>query len=552
MNQEKDPQKNSTGAADTPETAPQEQPETAASAAEPEDYTEKEAAEQPAPEESTGKKKKKDGPSYFQSEKFKHGGTATAFTAGFIAVIILLNVLVGILSDKFPSVNLDVTKASTNTLSADCLKIVDKVKISTTIYICATKEACENNTVSASTNGAADYAQVSRLMAKAAERNSNIKLEYVDLVKDPTFASEYKNDSIAEGDVIVKSDKRYRVLTASELFTTQTSQTDGTTTYLSNVDGALATALNAAISDTMPVAAFETGHSEQIDSSAYKKQLENSSFETKEFNLLTDKIPENTQLLVLGCPTQDYTDAEITKIDNFLHDKTSSNDRSLLFTTSAGQKSLPKLNAFLEEWGLSVDPSTAVVETSTSKYFDNQLNIFADVQSKLDLGSSVTSYKNFLMPYSTPVTIKSDSVGSKTTYSLVKSSDSSVLAKNNSVGKEKAAYDIAALSRENMQKDSKIYHANVIVSGSTLLFSSQLMNSSIFGNGAYTTSLSQFATGTSASDSKISTTTHEQFARDISVTAQGVAVLGYGVFTILLPLIVVIAGIVMFRKRRAL
>ncbi len=59
------------------------------------------------------------------------------------SVIVLVNVFVGILSDKYPSINFDVTKTGNNSLSTEALQIVDKVKTEVDITICATKEACE-------------------------------------------------------------------------------------------------------------------------------------------------------------------------------------------------------------------------------------------------------------------------------------------------------------------------------------------------------------------------------------------------------------------------
>ncbi len=128
---------------------------------------------------------------------------------------------------------------------------------------------------SSSTGGSVDYAQVSRLFSKAAERNSNIKLNYVDLDKNPTFATDYKADNLTAGDVVVKSDKRHRVLTARATCSRRsTAATDTSSTTTSNVDSSLASALNSVTSDTMPIAAFDTGHSEQMDAAGYKHLLD--------------------------------------------------------------------------------------------------------------------------------------------------------------------------------------------------------------------------------------------------------------------------------------
>ena len=553
MNQEKDPQ-----------TAAAEEEKAAAEDTKPEE-TEAEADEtaQTAPEkteeaESSADKKKKgkkDGPSFFQSEKFKHGSTATAFTAIFIAVIVLVNVFVGMLSDKYPSMNFDVTKAGNNSLSSDALSVVDKVKTKVDITICASKQACEANSVTSTTGGSVDYAQVSRLFSEAAERNSNISLNYVDLDKQPMFAAEYKADNIAAGDIVVKSDKRHRVLTSSDLFKTNYSSDYSSSTTTSNVDSALASSLNSVISETMPIASFDTAHSEQMSTDGYKHLLENNSFETKTFNLLTDKIPDNTQLLVLGCPTSDLTDGEVAKIDEFLSNKSSKLSRSLLVTTSAGAPNLAKLGSYLNEWGLSADTSAAVEETNQQKYVQTPLAIYTDVQSALNLGGSTSTYAGVLAPNTAPVSFKSDSVANRTIYALIKSSATSVLLKtsgNSTTTSDPAAQTVAAISQQAVSAGGKNVNASVILSGSTTMFDSQLLSTSVVGNMQYLGDLSRYATGTNNTATQISSTSRELYAQDISVTSQMISLLGYGVFTILIPLIVMIAGIIVYRKRRAL
>ena len=68
------------------------------------------------------------------------------------------------------------------------------------------------------------------------------------------------------------------------------------------VDSALASAVGSVNADTLPLAVFDTGHNEMLDTTLYKNMLTSSNFETQEINLLTDGIPENAQLFCLGHP----------------------------------------------------------------------------------------------------------------------------------------------------------------------------------------------------------------------------------------------------------
>jgi len=132
-NEKKNPQGPEETAAPETTPAPEAEPQAA-----PEQKTEEAKTAEPEkkqPEQPKQHKVKE----YVSSTRFKRGGISTAFTAGFLIVVILLNVIVGLLSDRFPSMNLDLTKNSSNTLSEQAVKVVDGVKQAVTITILATE-----------------------------------------------------------------------------------------------------------------------------------------------------------------------------------------------------------------------------------------------------------------------------------------------------------------------------------------------------------------------------------------------------------------------------
>lgn len=489
---------------------------------------------------------------YFSSNKFRRGSISTAFSAGFIVIVILINVIVGILGEKFPSINVDMTKNSTNTLSAQAIKVVEGVKTPVTISILATEAQTKGDQIFS--DYGVKYSQVGILAAKMSEMNTNIKVEYIDLVKSPTFAANYKNDNITEGDVVIKSDKRYRVITATELFSMQTGSDGSSTELYSLVDSALASGVSSVTAETLPVAAFDTGHSEALDSTVYKSLLTNNSFEAKDFNLLTDAIPDKAQLIILGCPTTDYTDSEIKKLDDFLSNTKLAADRSLLLTFHPSQKEMPKLATFLKEWGIAV-PQAVVVESDQSKYYTSDPSyILSNLQSGLSLGGS-SDYGLFTTPQSTPINILYATQGSKTTYSLAKSNETCYLVDNNTKStdtQKKQAYDTAVLTQDTVKSGDNTYKANVIALGSTTMFSEQILAANTFGNGKYAVDLAKYATGTSNTQTAVTSTPVQTNVSDITLSTALSTFLGLGVFTILIPLMIAVAGLLVYNKRRHL
>ena len=512
------------------------------------------------PENETDGLLKKDGKAniagFFKSSRFRHGGIATAFTAGFIVVIVLLNIVVSILGDRFPSVNLDLTAGNTNTLSEDAQKVVDSVKIPTTIKILASEEDVKNDAVLSSSYGL-KYSQVGILASKMQERNPNIKVEYVDLDKTPTFATNYQNDSLTAGCVVVETEKRHRVLQVTDLFNVQQDYQTGASQSYSTVDGALASAVNQTNSETLPVVAFATGHDELLDASGFKSLLAGGSFETVSFNLLTEPVPEKAQMIVLATPSTDFTAEELKKLDTFLSDSKLEASRSLFITFHPSQDALPNLSNFLREWGIEV-PRAVVMETDQTKLSQNDPTYIltqTGMDSDIDFESGTTDYGYVTMPQSSPINLLFQSQDGVSTHALAASYDSSYLVdESTSANSEpkKASYTTLALAQKYMTINNKSYQQNVVVAGSSLMFSSGYLTASTFGNGKYTLDLAKYVTGTTNNDSGVVITPVQTSVTDITLTAAASNILGIGVFTLLIPLAVLLAGVVVFLKRRHL
>lgn len=505
----------------------------------------------PVPEADTEKPQKPKKPKK-DSHKGKYRGISLAMTAGFLVVVILLNVVVSLLAERYPSMNLDLTEGHVNTLSDSAAEIASNVQNPTTIYIMASEDIAKSDTLLAEYG--IKYSQVSALAEKMAERNSNISVEYIDLDQNPAFASEYQDDGLMTADVLVKTDKRYRVLAYTDLFDVQYSQT-GMVAY-SMVDSALASAVSSVNADTLPLAVFDTGHNEMMDTTLYKNLLTSNNFETQEINLLTDEIPENAQLFVLATPATDYTPDEIEKLEAFLTDESKASDRSLLVTFYPGQDALPNLTDFLKEWGLDVQQSTQVVETDPNSYITSDPSyLLANQSGDITLSRATSDYGYLLMPQSCPINLLFDERNGITTHTLATSSSSAFLydgTEESISNPQTGEHTLAALAQKTITTGEGEATANVVALGSTFMFVDGIINSNTFGDGRYLTDLAKYVTGTEGETIAVETRQVQTSIADISMSLLQVMVFGLGIFTILIPLIVVVIGVVVYYRRRRL
>ncbi len=488
------------------------------------------------------------------SRKFKRGGMATVFTAVFIVAIILVNVVVSMLSDRFPSMNIDLTANKVNTLSEEALDAAKKVTYETNIYIMGSDDWLNYMAEQSVYN----FSSLMSLTDKLEEANSKIKAQNIDLETNPTFASKYADENLTNGYVVVETEKRYRVLTTNDLFPVEQNSQTYETSYYNNVDSALATALQQTNLEEVPVVAIATGHNEVLSGdylTSISSFFKDNAFDVVEFNILTEEIPENTQLLFLPTPNTDYTEDELKKMDDFLSNKESDKTRSILLTATPGQNALPNLSAFLAEWGISYDPTSVVMESDSSRTFGNPLLYISDASTENKISES-NSYDLLVTPGSVALELLFTANNSVVTYPLATTADTCYLQKTDSEEDasetaEKKAYNTAVMARKQLDDTGDAY-ANVFVLGSTQMILPTYVNTSTFSNGTYFTDLIRYATNTTDSDNTVYSERVQTGARDMTATTSVVNFIGLGIFTITIPIVVLLVGLVIYFKRRHL
>lgn len=487
-------------------------------------------------------------------EKFKHGSLAVVFTVVFIAVIIVINVLVSALTTRFPSMNFDLTKEGLNTLSDEATDVAKEIVNETTIYIIGSEDAIRGDEVYS--NYSLKYSQVANLADRLHELNDKIKVEYIDPDLNPQFISDYAGDSLTTGKVMVKTDKRHKTLAVTDLFSIQQDSSTGQYNYYSKVDGALANALYLVNLDTVPVVAFATGHSEAVTTStstSFTGLLNDNNFEVKEFNMLTDEIPEDASIVILGMPTTDYTSEELSKLEAYLGDEKMASSRTLYVMTApnAGWSSMPNLSSFLAEWGMEPQSQEVLESNTNNTLYNMPYAIFANVTDSV----LSKTYDNVVKVQAAPVKRLFTANNDISTYSVIETSDTAYLSNDEKVFEtpETDTYTILAFAQRYMDNQGKIC-ANVVVDGCAADFydGSSLLGNSTFGNKDVTLDLIKNLTGTT--DTRVGLTVNQTQTNTMDISASSAVTwsIGMMLFTIMVPVAVLVIGLVIFLRRRHL
>lgn len=507
-----------------------------------------------------GKKAEQDAPkgkktSVFRGNKFKRGGMATVLTVVFIAVVVVLNLLVSVLSERFPSMNIDLTAQKMNTLSDQAVDIAKGVQQDTDIYLIGTEDAYKNDAIYSSYG--LKYSQVMNLSKRLEEVNQKIHVQFIDPDTNPDFISRYASDSLTTGRVLVSTEKRHKVLSVDDMFSMSQNSTTGATEIFSNVDSALAGAIEMVNLDKVPVLTIATGHEEMLGEESmgsFLDMMEKQNFDVQQIDILTEDIPEDTQILMIATPSTDYTEEEIQKLRDLLSDEEREESIAILLSFFPGQGKLPNLTAFLEEWGVSVGSGSVVMESDANRYAlsDPRCVIVDSVGTALEKNT----YGRLVSPLSVPINILFTGNGDVGVEALWTTSEGAYVVTESTSQEEiedpdTAQQNVATLSSTIAQFGNEFYFRSVIVFGSSNIFSDGFM-ATAFDNADYLSDLLKLSTDTDGSAVSVLTERVQTNTMDVTASQNTIMVLGLGVFTIALPVLLLVAGLVIFLKRRHL
>ena len=479
----------------------------------------------------------------FKSRRFKHGTLATVVTAGFLVAVILVNLIVTMLLDRFP-ISIDMTPTGAMKLSEQSIDYVKKINQDVTIFVLAEEKYFASQ--------GQYFVQTQEILKRYTQYNSRIKVKYVDLDKNPDFTAKYEGMQLTEGDILVDGVNRDKRFSVGELFNTDTDTTTGYTTITSSkAEQVVTSALMYVTDDSPTTVGILTGHSEQ-DMTALESLLNSNNYDTESIRLLTQTPGEHIDTLVLAAPTSDYSDEEIEKLDKFLY-----NDgkfgKNLVYMAGINQPKLPKLEAFLEQdWGVQVGTGY-IVETDSSRTVFSPRYILQNYVNDNFSKDLANPNLEVMVPDSRPLTaVYEEAEGRRTTTVMLSTNSSAVVTPENvpedwdpNTG-EKAARNTAILSTRTTVVDNEEKASNVMVFGSVSMFADGFINFSSFNNSAYTVNMFNILNN---KEDNVQITPVALGGQQLTLTEDKVQILSITFYAVI-PLVVLAIGVIVWLRRR--
>ena len=296
-----------------------------------------------------------------------------------IALTVVVNLIVSQLPTKYTS--FDITANQLYTITDQTKKMLGNLTDDVTIYVLSSEDNADTT--------------VAQTLKGYEEESSHVKVEYIDPLVNPQFASSYSTTNLSQNSLIVETSKRYKVISYSDMYETEIDYS----TYSQNVtgydgEGQLTSAIAYCTSDDMPKVYMITGHNEYTLDSGFTTALEKENIDYETISLMEyDAIPEDAECIIIHAPEKDFSEDDANKVIEYLN-----NGGKALITTEYVDTQMPNFEKILSYTKLLTTSESTLLKTDVKNAasfekeegdIDGPLCIGVKAEKALDSGSAV-------------------------------------------------------------------------------------------------------------------------------------------------------------------
>lgn len=465
-----------------------------------------------------------------QSIQRRRWGGDALMTAVMLAIVVIVNLAVGQIPVKYTQ--FDLTDNQLYTITDDTKDFVAGLDQDVDIYL-----------IVESGNEDEDLQKV---LGRYEALSDHIKVHTKDPVVNPSFTKQYTDSSLADNSLIVVCGERSKVISYNNIYESEINYS--TYSYQPtgfDAEGQLTSAIDYVTSDTLPKLYVLTGHNEASIPDSLSSQIAKENIDVEDLNLITsESVPEDADCIMINAPQKDISADEKDRLLSYME-----NGGHVLLITDYMETDTPNLDAVLENYGLSVSDGIIIEGNSQYYYPGYPSYLIPRIQSSEAVGD-MTSDDLVLMPYAQNIEISDDVRSTVTVTSILKTSSKSYIKTGlkNMTTMEKESGDPegpftpgVAVTESYDGKETKFMY----------LTSSALLNESMdqaVSGGNYELIINVLSWMIDKEES-ISIPAKSLSTTYLSVTAADAGF--WGTFVIAVPIILVIAGgVVWFRRRR--
>lgn len=279
------------------------------------------------------KEKKPSGKNISSAMQLKNGSFSLAVTAIVLAIIVVINLIIGQLPSKL--LNWDLSETGLFSVSDTSKELLNNLDKDVTIEVVAETGSVDS--------------RIEKFISIYGDLSSHLKVSYVDPILHPEILTQY---GISANSVVVScadTDKN-QVISFSDIIVSQQNYYGYSSESEFDAEGQLTSAVSAVTSESSKKIYLLRGHGESAISQELGELLTKNSMTTSNLNLLeTASIPDDCDLLIINNPTSDLGADEYTELHNYLYQ-----GGNVLLLRGVTDTDLTNFNELMEDYGLTM------------------------------------------------------------------------------------------------------------------------------------------------------------------------------------------------------
>ncbi|MDR0404370.1 MAG: GldG family protein [Oscillospiraceae bacterium] len=482
-----------------------------------------------------------------KSKNFKYGSVAMGTTIFLVVCAVILSMIVDTLSEKY-QLKLDLTSVKAFELSdesIDFLKTLDKAVEIDVLQDENTFKTKAGHTV-----------QVYEILKQYSSYSSQIKLNFVDVEKDPSYASKFPKQKL-ESDMIVlssPSDESCVTLSLRELFDLEPAPDGSERVTSSKAESEITSAILNVIQKDKPKVVFLNGYEEE-EMPELKDLLDKNGYETHEVTISTSDIPSDAKVVVILAPDRDYMKESVERIEKFLYND-GNYGKSVVYAANPQTKSLSNLESVFSKHGIKfeqgitfeTDAKALLSNQNCFSFFSNYVNeAFTKGIKSTKVQVCVPSPKTLQVTDESKVSVLMQSSKESGMMPLDRSDDWRI-SQDKLTGPIPTAL-ISSFGKSQDEKGSNDGKSRLVVFGSHVVAKRELLESTYVNNSAYLVNMFKVMSGNESR--RISIEPKSLEARQLGIKSNDANVIA-AVFIIFVPGIVLLACVLVLVRRKNL
>lgn len=463
-----------------------------------------------------------------------HNISMGAYSSITVVIGIALAVIVNLIAGQIPTkyTNIDITTNQLYTITDQTKELLASLNDDVTVYVLSSEDGADST--------------ISQTLKSYEEASSHIKVEYIDPLVNPQFASSYSTSNLSQNSLIVETAKRYKVISYNEMYETEIDYS----TYSQNVtgydgEGQLTSAISYCTSDDMPKIYIISGHNEYTLDSGFTTALEKENIDYETISLMEyDAIPDDAECIIIHAPEKDFSEDDANKVIDYLN-----NGGKAFITTEYVEEQMPNFEKILSEFGLTIQKGYAV-DTNAGNYYQTPIYLLPNVEYSDETTGLTGSHTYVMAPYAEAISVPDVDVDSITYTKLLTTSEKSLVKTDvkNATSFEKEEGDIEGPLCIGVKAEKTLDSGSaVLYVFSSAQFFTDNVDNAVSGNNKtlFTNIMSTIA----SHDVSVSVPVKSYDYDKLTASTKDV-VLFETIVVILIPLALIITGFVIWFKRR--